>query len=345
MKHIKKAAALLLAVLLLLAGTAGCGTGAAESSAPSAAVSSRAAAQKTQKPVLRLAALKGPTGIGMLKLMSDNDAGKTANAYKISLATSPDQIVAKISSGDADAAAVPTNLAATLYNKTGGRVQLAAVNTLGVLYLLTSDPKIRAVKDLKGKTIASSGQGATPEYAVNYILKQNGLTPGKDVKVQYKAEHAELAALMISGKAATAVLPEPFVTQVLAKNPKIRIALDLTKEWEKASKGKSALAMGGLMVRRDFAEKNRAAFNKFLDEYKASAEYATANVRQTAALSGKYGIMPSAVAQKAIPNCSIVYIDGSGMKEKIPGFLKLLYEFNPKSVGGKLPKDDFYYQK
>jgi len=352
MKLTKKITSMALAAFLFISVMSGCGNSAAVSStaansaasvtAVSSAAPSSAPAEKT---TIKLATLKGPTGLGMLKLMSDNDAKTAANNYEFTLVGAPDEIISKISSGEIDAAAVPTNLAATLYNKTNGKVQLAAINTLGVLSVLTNGENITSVKDLKGKTIYASGQGSTPEYALNYILKQNGLEVGKDVKVEYKAEHAELAAMVISGKAKIAVLPEPFVTQVLAKNKDVKIALDVTKEWNKVAGDKSVLTMGCLIVRKEFADKNKDVFNAFLDEYKASAAYTTSNVDAAAALSQKYDIMPSAVAKKAIPNCNIVYIDGSEMKAKIPDFLTILFKANPKSVGGKLPGDDFYYAK
>lgn len=347
MTKTKRTAAFLLAALISLSA-AGCGNPGTSSSARSAP-SSQAAAPSSggaeTKTTVKVAALKGPTGLSMVKLMKDGEKGETAGKYEFSLVNTPDEIVAKLSSGEIDVGAAPTNLAATLYNKAGGRVQLAAVTTLGVLYVLTNGEQVESVKDLKGKTVASSGQGATPEYAFDYILKQNGLEAGKDVKVEFTADHAELAASMIAGKTKLAVLPEPFVTQVTAKNGNVKVALNLTDEWDKASGGKSVLTMGCLIVRRDFAEKNKEAFDAFLDEYKASAEYAVSNGKETAELSGKYGVMDASVAQKAIPNCGIVYLDGDDMRSKIPDFLQILYSGNPKSVGGKLPGDDFYYKK
>lgn len=343
----RKITSITLAALLFLSAASGCGnSNAGSSNSPaSAAVSSAASSAAASKTTIRLATLKGPTGLGMLKLMSDNDSGTTSNKYEFMLAGAPDEIVSKITTGEIDAAAVPTNLAATLYNKTNGKIQMAAVNTLGVLSVVTNGENITSIKDLKGKTVYSSGQGSTPEYALNYILSQNGLEVGKDVKVEYKAEHAELATLLISGKAKIAVLPEPFVTQVTTKSKDVKIALDVTKEWNKAAGDKSVLTMGCLIVRKDFAEKNKDAFNKFLEEYKASSEFTNSSVEQAAALSEQYGIMPAAVAKKAIPNCNIVYIDGSEMMTKIPDFLNVLFKANPKSVGGKLPGDDFYYEK
>ncbi len=314
----------------------------ASSEAVSSAQPSSAAAEKT---TIKIAALKGPTGLGMLKLMSDNDAKTAAENYEFTIVGAPDEIVSKISKGEVDVAAVPTNLAATLYNKTEGKVQMAAVNTLGVLSILTKGEDISSIKDLKGKTIYSSGQGSTPEYALNYILNQNGLEVGKDVKVEYKAEHAELAALVVSGKAKIAVLPEPFVTQVTAKDKDVKIVLNITDEWNKVAGGKSVLTMGCLIVRKDFAEQHKEAFDAFLKEYKESTDYTNTKVEEAAALSEKYDIMPAAVAKKAIPNCNIVYMDGDEMKAKIPDFLNVLFTANQKSVGGKLPGDDFYYTK
>ncbi len=349
MKPTKKVTALVMAALMFASVMTGCTSStnsasseAGASSAASAAASSTASQEKT---TIKVAALKGPTGLGMLKLMSDNDAKTAANNYQFSIVSAPDEIISKISSGEIDVAAAPTNLAATLFNKTSGKVQLAALNTLGVLSIVTNGETISSIKDLKGKTIVTSGQGAIPEYALNYILKQNGLEVGKDVKVEYKAEHAEVATLVISGKAKIAMLPEPFVTQVTTKSKTSKVALDITKEWDTVVNSKSVLTMGCLIVRKDFAEKNKDAFNKFLDEYKASADYTNADAEAAAALSEKYDIMPAAVAKKAIPNCHIVYIDGADMKSKTADFLDVLFKANPKSVGGKMPGEDFYYSK
>ncbi len=350
----KKIMSTAVSALLFLSILSGCASpvSSQSSAAPSSGaqatsqVSSQATASlATEKATIRLATLKGPTGLGMLKLMSDNDTNTSANHYDFKIVGAPDEIVSKISTGEIDAAAVPTNLAATLYNKTGGKVQLAAINTLGVLSVLTNGEKVTGVKDLKGKTVYATGQGSTPEYALNYILKQNGLEVGKDVKVEYKAEHAELAAMVISGKAKIAVLPEPFVTQVMGKNKDVKIALDVTKEWNKAVGDKSVLTMGCLIVRKDFAEKNKEALHAFLKEYQTSAAFTVSNIEDASILSEKYGIMPAAVAKKAIPNCNIVYLDGSEMKAKIPDFLNVLFQANPKSVGGKMPGEDFYYEK
>ena len=349
MRLMKKIILLGLSACMALSVLAGCAGPAvassgepASSEAVSSAQPSSAAAEKT---TIKIAALKGPTGLGMLKLMSDNDAKTAAENYEFTIVGAPDEIVSKISKGEVDVAAVPTNLAATLYNKTEGKVQMAAVNTLGVLSILTKGEDISSIKDLKGKTIYSSGQGSTPEYALNYILNQNGLEVGKDVKVEYKAEHAELAALVVSGKAKIAVLPEPFVTQVTAKDKDVKIVLNITDEWNKVAGGKSVLTMGCLIVRKDFAEQHKEAFDAFLKEYKESTDYTNTKVEEAAALSEKYDIMPAAVAKKAIPNCNIVYMDGDEMKAKIPDFLNVLFTANQKSVGGKLPGDDFYYTK
>lgn len=335
--------ALTLAVLLILSA-AGCRTSSQSSSAQNSAAPSSSQAS-AEKATLKVATLKGPSGLSMVKLMSDNDEGKAAENYKFSISTSPDEVVSKITGGDVDIAAVPTNVAATLYSKTNGKIQIAAVTTLGVLYVLTNGETITSVKDLKGKNVCSSGQGAVPEYALNYILKQNGLEAGKDVTVEYKAEHAELAAEMIAGKVKIAVLPEPFVTQVMMKNKDVKNALNLSDEWKKTAGGKSVLSMGCVIAKKDFIEKNKDAFDAFLKEYKASAEFTNSDISTAAKLSEKYGIMKEAVAKKAIPNCSVVYMDGDEMKTKISEFFKVLYDANPKSVGGKLPSDDFYYKK
>lgn len=353
MKFVKKIAAL--ALTLCMAGTifTACGSPAPESSsqtpASTPALSSEGSEEPsstpTEKITIKIAAQKGPTGLGMVKLMQDSGEGNTANTYDVTIAASPDAAVSMLSSGEADVAAVPTNTASILYNKTSGNVQLAALNTLGVLYVVTNGEKIDSIADLKGKTVYSSGQGAVPEYALNYILTENNLEAGKDVNVEYKADHSELAASILAGDATIAVLPEPFVTQVTTKNPEVQVALNLTEEWDKVAGDKSVLTMGCLVVRKDFAEQNQEAFHEFLAEYRDSVDFTNSHVDEAAELSEKYDIMPAAVAKKAIPNCNIVYIDGDEMKQKMPDFLNVLFAANPKSVGGELPGEDFYYTK
>jgi len=309
--------------------------------------SSSAATTLTAKTAIKVAGLKGPTGIGLVKLMDDSAKGTAANDYSFTLEAAPTDIVPLISTGAADIAACPLNVASTLYNKTNGGVQIIAVNTLGVLYILEQGSTIHSVADLKGKTVYSSGQGASPEYILNFVLSANGIDPKNDITVEYKAEHSELAALAASGKVVISVLPEPFVTTVMSKNTKLRIALDLTKEWEKACEKTgtdSTLAMGCLIVRKDFAEKNPAAVASFLAEYKASVDYVNGNVPAASLLVEKFGIIPeAALAAKAIPNCNIVYMAGSKMKAVTQQNLNVLFGANPSSIGGAEPKDDFYY--
>ncbi len=347
MQLTKKISALALAVVMALSAV-GCGSSA--SSAPSsanAAISSSeaASAASAEKATVKVGMLKGPTGLGMVKLMQDANAKETAENYKFTVDTQPNAAVAKLTSGEVDIAALPTNLAATLYQKTSGKVQMVAINTLGVLSIITNGEKVSAIRDLKGKTIYSSGKGAVPEYVLNYILKQNGLVPGKDVKVVYVSEHAETVTKLLSGQAKIVVLPEPFVTQALAKCKTAKLALNLTDEWNKAAKGGSVLSMGCLAVRKAFAEQHKDTLNKFLQGYQESTKYANANAVQTGKLAEKYLGMPASVAAKTIPNCSITYMDGKEMKEKIQPFFEILFQQNPKSVGGKLPDDGFYYKK
>ncbi|MBQ7304898.1 MAG: ABC transporter substrate-binding protein [Clostridia bacterium] len=285
-------------------------------------------------------ALKGPTGIGLVKVMNDNDG-----TYNFTLAGAPDEVTAAVINGDADIAAVPTNLAATLYNKTQGKVQLVALNTLGVLHIVTSDPAIQSLSDLEGKTLWATGQGSTPEYVLNYILEANGLAD--KVEVQYLAEHAELATQAASGMVDVALLPEPHVTSVLNQNKDFRIALDVTELFNQAAAGKgenAVLSMGCVIVNKEWAENNADKLAAFMDAYAASVEFVNTNVDEASQMVEAQGIIPkAAVAKKAIPNCHIVFVTGEEMKTQIAPFFQVLYNANPKSVGGALPVDDFYY--
>lgn len=336
----KRLIALAMSAVMMLSLTACAGGSEASSSAPEGS-----SAVAEERAAVRVGGLKGPTAMGMVKLMEEDAAGTTANDYEFTLAGSADEINPLLIKGELDIAAVPTNVASVLYNKTEGQVEILALNTLGVLYVVENGNTIQSVEDLRGKTIYSTGKGATPEYALNYILGENGLTAGTDVTVEYKSEHSELASLLAAGQADLAVLPQPFVTSVLAKNPDVRIALNLTEEWDKVTEDGSKLTMGALVVRKDFAESNPEAVRNFLKEYQASTQYVTdeANLDDAAALIEQYGIISAAVAKQALPYCNIVCITGSEMKDKLSGYLQVLADAEPSSVGGTLPGDDFYY--
>lgn len=309
------------------------------------------AAQTDSQTAVRVTALKGPTAMGLVQLMNDaEDKIVNGNSYEFTIAASVDEVTPKLVQGETDIAAVPANLASVLYNNTEGQVQVLAVNTLGVLYIVETGDSVHTVEDLKGKTIYASGKGATPEYALNYILSANGLDPEKDVTIEWKSEHSECVAALASSaeEGAIAMLPQPFVTTAQTKNDKIKIALDMTEEWDSVNKKtgtEGSLITGVIVARTDFVKNHPDAVNVFMDSYKESVDYVNDNTEQAAELIEKYDIVPAAVAKKAIPYCNIVFIEGTEMKEKLSGYLNVLLEQNPKSVGGAIPADDFFYAR
>lgn len=349
MKKLSKILAAALAVTVVISGFAGCS---AKDDSSAEETTQNQTVQTEEEPEvtgvdINMAVLKGPTGIGAVKLMSDNKNGESFNNYTFTVAGAPDEVTAGLISGEYDVAAVASNLAPVLYNKTEGQIELAAINTLGVLYVVEIGDTINSVEDLNGVDIVSSGQGATPEYVTDFIFDKLGVEPAS---IEYRSEHSELAAEVAAGDVKVAILPEPHVTSVLLKNPDARVALSLTDEWAKAVEGTeyegSELTMGCIVARKDFIENNKEAFDKFLEEYSASIEYVTNNVDDSAAMVEEFEIMPSAAAAaKAIPNCNIVYIDGDEMKATIEPFFNVLFEANPKSIGGAFPDENFYYKK
>lgn len=299
-----------------------------------------AQAEPVLPEVIRVAALKGPTAMGMIKLMDDNSKN---SGFEFTIAGAADEITPSVIQGKTDIACVPANLASVLYNKTEGGVKVLAVNTLGVLYIIQNgEPTIANVSDLAGKTIYASGKGATPEFALRYILSQNGLDPDKDVTIEWKTEHTECLSALLNDEGSAALLPQPFVTTAQTKNEGVNVVLDLNKEWEALNNG-SALITGVVIARSEFAEQYPDAVDSFLGEYSASVEYVNANTADAAQLIGKYEIVPAAVAEKALPNCNIVFISGTEMKEKLSGYLNVLFDSAAASVGGAVPSDDFYY--
>lgn len=292
---------------------------------------------------VRVGALKGPTAMGMVQMMEDK-----ADAYAFTLAAAPDEIVPLLVKGELDIAAVPANLGSVLYNNTQGAVKALAINTLGVLYIVERGDTVHSVADLKGRTLVTAGKGSTPEYALNYILRGNGLDPEADLTVEFKSEHAECLAAMLQDESIVAMLPQPFATVAQAKAPDMRVALDLTREWDALQAGAeapSAMITGIAVVRSAFAEENPEAVARFLADYAQSVKFAQEDVEGAAQLIGKFDIFEAGPAQKALPFCNIVFIDGEAMKARLGGYLEALMAQDAAAVGGALPGDDFYYVK
>lgn len=330
-------------------GLVGCGSAAGNDAATP--VRDTDAAATTEPVAVRTAALKGPTAMGLVRFMSEADAGNLADEdWSFQILASADEVAPLIAKSEVDIATVPANLASVLYNKTGGDIVTLAINTLGVLYVVENGNAVQSMADLTGKTIVASGKGSTPEYALRYLLTENGLNPDADVVVDWKSEHSECVAALASGAATVALLPQPFVTVAQSKMPDLRVALDLTEEWDKLDNG-SALLTGVVVARKDFVEEHPTAVATFLEDYGASVSWVNENTADAAELIAGYGIVDSAaVAEKALPYCNIVCITGAEMKEKLSGYLQVLFDADPASVGADpadestgLPGDDFYY--
>lgn len=289
---------------------------------------------------IRVAAMNGPTGMGMARLADQVRNDMLPYECDVTFSGSPDDVRAGLLSGELDIAAVPVNMAAALYNKTGGEILTLAANTLGVLYIVEKGDTVQSMADLAGKKILAAGQGSTPEYVINYLLEKNGLTDS--VEVEYVSEHAEAVTQMAAGGADLILVPEPFVTTALSKVEGARVALDLTQEWAKVSD--ADMVMGCLVVSKTFAQEHPDALDAFMDDYAASADYCTGHTAEAAALIEKFGIMGSAaLAEKAIPNCNIVCVTGQEMVDMVTGMLTVLFDANPKSVGGSLPGEEMFY--
>ena len=334
-----KISAMLLAVAMILS-LAACG-GNSGGSASSGAVSS--SGEEVTPASYSIAALKGPTAMGLVKLMQDAETGDgLTNQYTFSLAASADEVTPKLIQGELDMACVPANLAAVLYQKTEGQIETLAVNTLGVLYIVENGNAVQSLSDLAGMTIVAAGKGSTPEYALRYLLSENGVDPDRDVTIDWKSEHSECVAALASGAATVALLPQPFVTVAQNKLADLRVALDLTKEWDKLGNG-SGLITGVIVARKEVVDANPSAVKAFLQDYAASVDWVNGNTADAAQLIGDYNIVDAAVAEKALPACNIVCLTGPEMHDKLSGYLSVLFDQNPQSVGGALPEDDFYF--
>lgn len=294
-------------------------------------------AEQGEKISVRVASLKGPTSMGLVGLMNKEN---TENDYTFEVAGTADAIVPLIAKGDIDIALIPANLSSVLYNNTQGAISVAAVNTLGVLYIVENGETVTDISDLKGKTLYSTGKGTTPEYALNTVLELSGINPETDLTIEYKSEASEVLALITAGQATLAMLPQPFATAALSQVEGLRTALSLTDEWSKVID--SSLITGVMVVRNDFLADHPEAFDAFMKEYEESTAFVNKNPAEASVYIEALGIAKAAVAEKAIPACNIVVITGEEMKKDVEGYLKALYDQNPQSIGGAMPDDAFY---
>ena len=342
----KKFTALLLSLAMALS-LAACGAK-EEAPAQSAAASSAASASVEETPEaeptradFKIAALKGPTAMGLVSAMDQADKGELP--YTFALAGAADEVTPLLIKGELDMACVPANLASVLYNKTQGEIVTLAINTLGVIYIVETGETVNSMADLAGKTVVGAGKGSTPEYGLRYLLSENGVDPDADLTIDWKSEHSECVAALASGAATIALLPQPFVTVAQSKIEGLRVALDLTAEWDALDNG-SGMVTGVIVARKSVVEENPEAVAAFLADYAESVEWVNANNADAAQLISSYGIVEAAaVAEKALPYCNIVCITGEEMKTTLSGYLDALAAQAPEAVGGQVPGEEFYY--
>ena len=332
----KKAVAVMMSLALSVVMLAGCG----------ADGRTEAVGDTYEAVDIKVGSLKGPTSMGLVYLMDRAQKGEAANHYEFTMSAAADELLPSMISGDLDIVLVPANVASVLYNKSNGSVSVIDINTLGVLYMVSGDDTVQSMEELKGRTIYLTGKGTTPDFVLQYLLKENGLTTA-DVALEYKSEATEVAAVLTETPEAIGVLPQPFVTAACAQNEELSVIMDLTEEWANIQgEDGSSLVTGVTVVRNAFLEEHKESVDKFLEEHAASADYANAHVEEAAELVAAAGIIEKApVAVKAMPKCNITYIDGKDMQTALSGYLEVLFKQDASSVGGSLPGDDFYYIK
>ena len=341
----KKLLSLILALIMVMS-IAACSNEAPETETedPATSETSSEAEPNPEEPVeepfagadISIGVLKGPTGMGAAWLMDQMDQGLTANRYDFTVAGAADELTGRLIQGDLDIAALPTNAISALHNKTEGEIICLGVNTFGVLYILENGESIQSIADLDGKTILASGQGSTAESVLNHLITEHGI----NAEIYWASEHTEAATLALTGEYDIVMLPEPFVTNVMTKNENLRVALNLSEEWNKLTG--EVLTMGGIAVRREFLEQNPEAVAEFVKDYGMSIAFTNEKPAEAGVLIEKFGIAAASVAENAIPRCNIVWLSGEDYKPVLKNFLGVLFEANPASIGGNLPDEDFY---
>jgi NitT/TauT family transport system substrate-binding protein len=293
------------------------------------------------REVVVVESLRGPTGLGIAKLAGDNPIlpGDFDVEYRFSSA--PDVTVSNVLSGEADIAALPTNVAARLYSA-GVPYRILAVNTLGVLYIVSTDPAIEDLGDLEGRELLVSGRGANPDIILRALLEGRGIDPDEDLAIRY-ANHTEAAQLLLSGREQSALLPEPFVTRVLQQSPGARIAVDIQEEWQRQLGAGSTIGLGCIVVHNRLVEEEPAFVATFLEEYLASVEWVRSNPEQAGPIVEELGVgFTAEEAREAIPRANLVGLFGVEAYRAIDPYFRALYAFDPASLGGSLPGQDLF---
>jgi NitT/TauT family transport system substrate-binding protein len=292
-------------------------------------------APETTTTTVRVASLTGPTTMSLVGLLSED-------RYAVDVYGTADEVVPLLTQGTVDVACIPANLAAVLDSKTDGAIQVLSINVLGVLSVLEHGSTVNSLADLRGRTVYSTGQGTTPQYVLEHLLRQVGLDPGTDVTVEYLSEATEVAARLAAEPGAIGVLPQPYATAVLTQHPDVRQAVDLSTAWDDLDPD-SRLVTAVTVVRRDFAEAHPDAVQALLVDLQSSVTLVNESPDLAAPLIVSAGVVDSAdVAEQAIPASHLVAITGTAMRTALEGYLQVLYDADPASVGGAMPGDDFY---
>ncbi len=332
-KHFVAALCLLLALSTAI-GCGGTGTQTTTTTTPGTPVE------------VQIAFLRGPSAVSGIDMINNYDGQKDGMKITYSIEQAPDVLSQKLVEGKITAATLPTNTAANLYTKNGKYI-MAAMNTWGVMYVVTAGAEINSWADLKGKEIDTSGKGSAADIVFQYLLKENGIDPEKDVTMKYASTPAEQAQLIAAGQSKISVLPEPWATTAVKKNPNAKVALDFQKEWTRINGESTPFAQTCLVVNAEFAKAHPDLLDKLLAAYATSMDWVNKNPAEAGKLvAARSDIgLDAVVTKEAIPRCNIKYQNAADSRAAVDKCLEIMFKYNPASIGGKMPDDGFYYKK
>ena len=289
--------------------------------------------------------IMGPPSMGMGWFINEAKEGNTYNNFNFEVGgVDYTALASKFNTGDYDIIHCPSNVGAILYNNTDLKEEavVADIGNLGLLYIMTTDPSVQSMQDLQGRNVYSIGEGGPPEYTMGYLLEQEGLT---DVNMSFKSTPFEVLNLLQDEENSIALLPQPFVEVAKLLVPGINTPIDITQEWDSLDLENGAESVTTItIVRKSFLEEHEEAVVEYLNMCKASVDYCLTNPKEAAAWTDEFEtFLNGEVAEAAMPYVNMCAITGNEMKDKLSGFLQIMYDYNPDAVGGAMPGDDFYY--
>lgn len=310
------------------------------------------ATTNTALPVKKLVLAGPPAGVsnGLIHLLANDGLAELADEVEFILWSNPDQLRALALNGKVDFIAMPTNVAANLYNR-GAPLKLLNISQWGALWMISRDPNMKTLADFKGQEIAIPFRADMPDIVFTHLAERQGLTPNKDFKLNYTATPMDAMQLLIMRRIDHALLSEPAVSMALRKTksfpvsliaPELHRSVNLQQEWSRVMGTEARIPQAGIAVMGNKAD-NPQLVARFEEAYAQATRWCQENQQKCAEeVAAKIPMLSAEAVADALAAQGNYYATAFDAQQELEAFLEILLAKQPASVGGKLPNADFY---